>query len=69
MSNIFVAIKFIMKLIDIFEKIGVLVKEKKLNDWISDLEKTVDNGEKAETPAEKRAVASDLVRLIGGLGG
>lgn len=68
MSNIFVAIKFVMKLIDIFEKIGVLVKEKQLNDWIADLEKTVDNGKNAETPAEKRAVASDLVKLIGHLG-
>lgn len=68
MSNIFLAIKFVMKLIDVFQQIGVLVKEKGLDNWIADLEKSVEDGKRAETPEQKQKVAKDMVRLIGGLG-
>lgn len=68
MSNIFLAIKFIMKLIDVFQDIAKLVKEKQLDSWIQDLQKTVEDGKRAETPEQKQQVAKDMVRLIGGLG-
>lgn len=68
MSNIFLAIKFIMKLIDVFQEIGKLVKEKKLDEWITELQKTTEDGKRAETPEQKQQVAKDMVRLIGGLG-
>lgn len=68
MSNLFLAIKFVMKLIDVFQEIGKLVKEKQLDNWIAELQKATEDGKRAETPEQKQQVAKDMVRLIGGLG-
>lgn len=55
------------RLLDAASGIKNLIGEQQLKSWISDLENTIDDLKKAQTPDDKLKVARDLSRLINGL--
>lgn len=63
-ENITLVIKFASQLMTLFDKAGTVIKEKKLEAWVTDMQSTIDTLEKAETPEQKRAVARNIVDLI-----
>ena len=60
--------QLLLKLMGICESFVAWAKENKLNQWLDDLERTIDDLEKADSPEKKRAAARGLVGIIRQLG-
>jgi hypothetical protein len=58
------AIAFANRLLDIASKMRGVVEQHELDQWMNDLEKTIDELEKSKTPETRRAVARNLVGII-----
>lgn len=57
-------LKAVPKLIGLMERVGQWIKEKNVEAWLDDLDKTITSLEEAKTPEEKRKSARDLASLI-----
>lgn len=64
MGGIIAFLQCVPKIISLMERLGRMVEEKKINDWLDSLEKTVTHLEKAETPEEKKNAAQALAHSI-----
>ena len=52
------------KLIDLAIRIGIWMTDKKVLEWLDDLQKVMDQLDRADTAEKKRIVARDLSRLL-----
>lgn len=57
-----------LKVMTLLEKLIQWGEKQQLNQWLSDVEKTIDQLESAKTPQEKRAAARSISELIRKLG-
>lgn len=64
LTNILSVLSLIPRILDLFNTLAAYIKEKNLEAWVSDLETTVDNLKKAQTPQDKLAAASSIADLI-----
>lgn len=67
MTEIIAAVQFLIQLKDILQKLGTVVQQQELKNWVSKLEGTVDAIQNAKTTQQKLDAAHSLVSLIGGL--
>lgn len=63
-EGIVALLKSIPKMMSLIERAGQWIKEKGINDWLDDLDKTITSLEDAKSPEDKRKAARDLASLI-----
>ena len=63
-AGIIAFLQALPKLIDLAIRIGNYILERKVLDWLDDLQKVFDEIDEADTAEKKRAAARDLSRLI-----
>ena len=67
MTGIIAFFQVLPKIISLMERLGRVIEEKKINDWLDNLEKAVDLVESAKTPEDRKNAAQALARSIRGL--
>lgn len=56
--------QLLVKVMTLVERLIAWSQQNKLNDWLNDVEKTIDQLEQAKTPEQKRSAAKGMVDLI-----
>ena len=66
MSALLALLQVIPKLIDLAMRLGEQVKQARFDEWLADVDSTIQKLEHAQTPEEKRNAAVDVARIIAG---
>lgn len=67
MSGLIAFFQVLPKIIGLIDRLGRMIEEKKINDWLDNLEKAVEHLEQAKTPEERKDAAKSLVSTIRGI--
>ena len=64
MAGFLAFLSLLPRILLLMERVGQWIIDKKLNSWLDEVEKTIDQLEKADTPEEKRKAARNLVGIV-----